>query len=53
MHPSNKISKKEWNYGYSMKEAFYPLPYLEEINFGQKLVELMIYMVINYFIKRN
>jgi glycine dehydrogenase len=31
-HPI-KLVKNEWNYGYSMKEAFYPLSYLEENKF--------------------
>ena len=31
-HPM-KLVKKEWNYDYSMKEAFYPLPYLETNKF--------------------
>ena len=31
-HPI-KLVKSNWQYNYSMKEAFYPLPYLEENKF--------------------
>ena len=31
-HPI-KLVRGNWNYGYSMREAFYPLPYLEENKF--------------------